>query len=250
MERHSRHGFTLIELLVVIAIIAALAANLFPVFAASKKRAKYASAISNVRQLTMAGLAYAADNDDKPTPFCGRCHHSDDPIPSIKDGPNTWMVLLFRYVGHRGKATGTQGIYLPEDLPQIFFDPNERRLNLKETPCEQWGVITSWGISDALVNRLGTVERPGKNNTRPLSGVASPSETVYYAQTKPYTCEEAITGHALAVPAWNGFLGWSASTTVDGIYAGDQNLVGFVDGSARLVPRTRLTESMEFWGGS
>jgi len=61
---HRRSGFTLIELLVVIAIIAILAAILFPVFAQAKQAAKKATSVSNVKQLTLAGLMYANDYDD------------------------------------------------------------------------------------------------------------------------------------------------------------------------------------------
>src|SRR5512133_2632312 len=62
---NKRNAFTLIELLVVIAIIAILAAILFPVFAAAKASAKGAASVSNTKQLSLAHLMYAGDNDDK-----------------------------------------------------------------------------------------------------------------------------------------------------------------------------------------
>jgi prepilin-type N-terminal cleavage/methylation domain-containing protein/prepilin-type processing-associated H-X9-DG protein len=57
-------GFTLIELLVVIAIISVLAAILFPVFAAAREKARQTSCISNLRQIALAALLYAQDNDE------------------------------------------------------------------------------------------------------------------------------------------------------------------------------------------
>jgi prepilin-type N-terminal cleavage/methylation domain-containing protein/prepilin-type processing-associated H-X9-DG protein len=60
----SRRGFTLIELLVVIAIIAILAAILFPVFAQARDKARQASCLSNVKQLSMGIMMYAQDNDE------------------------------------------------------------------------------------------------------------------------------------------------------------------------------------------
>lgn len=60
----AKRAFTLIELLVVIAIIAILAAILFPVFAQAKASAKSAAMLSNVKQVTTAGIMYSGDYDD------------------------------------------------------------------------------------------------------------------------------------------------------------------------------------------
>lgn len=58
-------GFTLIELLVVIAIIALLLAIFIPVVRAARERGQRAVCLSNLRQLTMAWIAYADDHDGK-----------------------------------------------------------------------------------------------------------------------------------------------------------------------------------------
>ncbi len=62
---HKAKGFTLIELLVVIAIIAVLMAVLMPSLNRAREQGKRAACLNNLRQLTLAWIAYAGDNDDR-----------------------------------------------------------------------------------------------------------------------------------------------------------------------------------------
>jgi prepilin-type N-terminal cleavage/methylation domain-containing protein/prepilin-type processing-associated H-X9-DG protein len=61
-------AFTLVELLVVIAIMALLMALLMPALSKAKQQAKTVTCMANLRQIGIAFISYALDNDDLAMP--------------------------------------------------------------------------------------------------------------------------------------------------------------------------------------
>ena len=100
-------GFTLIELLVVISIISLLVGILLPVLSAARGSAQAIQCGSNIRQLAIANITYAADNkqhfvratssDNTTRWHGGRDDPNNDPFDPAK-GP------LSDYFGERGRV--------------------------------------------------------------------------------------------------------------------------------------------------
>jgi prepilin-type N-terminal cleavage/methylation domain-containing protein len=106
IRRHG--GFTLVELLVVIGIIALLISILLPALNRAREEARRVMCVSNVRQLTIAWLAYAMEHKGH---FCSSNTQAAPP-----HDPNNWVT------GYNSNGFHLGGFKDP--LPDIFWSWN------------------------------------------------------------------------------------------------------------------------------
>jgi prepilin-type N-terminal cleavage/methylation domain-containing protein len=143
----SKTGFTLIELLVVIAIIAILAAILLPVLSAARLRALQTECTNNKKQLGLAWLMYAGDNQEKlainsdPNVFSTTYYPQGSTSPSwIGDQPpldwtfHQWNTNTSYLVNDQYSLLGD---YLGQ-LPALFTCPSDRYASPNQVRFGAW----------------------------------------------------------------------------------------------------------------
>jgi prepilin-type N-terminal cleavage/methylation domain-containing protein/prepilin-type processing-associated H-X9-DG protein len=219
MSLVKHNGFTLIELLVVISIIALLIAILLPVLGSARAAARSSVCLSNSKQMALATVAYAVENDmDLPT--VGFSHGG-----TVHPEQGSWFFLLEPYVD--GKL-----LYrCPSDESEAWTTPDGfgriRRVSY----------ATNYTLSGFLTGRFD-----GYNN---LDRLPRPARTIFAGELAEQSASGFATADHVHPETW-----FADPATIDNIvreqleveqHNGKANYV-YLDGHAETLARTDTFE--------
>lgn len=224
-----KRGFTLIELLVVIAIIALLLSILMPSLRKVKEVARQVVCSSNMKQLALGNLVYAAEYDDKV-------------VLAMGSNNEMWLTTILNYCDDpdikmcpsvNKKPTGGMG---GASDPSIGPEGGQRaRINSEDGSCYEY-----WKVQDINLVR--------HTSSYAMNGYAQYPENVRWGNEELFfgktTVRMAYNVPLIAPGVWRSGYPDSvdnASTSGDHlrrfvfIRHGDRNNISFIDGHVERV---------------
>jgi hypothetical protein len=198
-------GYALVELLVTGILIAVLAAVLSPTLNTAVRSSRKSKCISNMRQLSIALFAYAADHDGYLPAGAG------NPDPDKQNGIG-WSIVLQKLM-----EVPDQGLYRnnPSD---VFICPEYKRTYASKSIPYNTYLMNVSGSTVTVSFRLGQCSRP--------------SETILIAEAGP-------TGSSGVCTSGNV----KTSNYFDWRHLGDVQNVVFVDGSLSSLSKSATSDA-------
>lgn len=241
--RHDHHAFTLVELLVVISTIALLLALLMPALATARSQAHGLVCRSNLRQLVLAGVGYAAEHDG----FY---------VPGAKDmldgaGRHRWHGVRVSLSEPFDASKGPLAGYLAEGrvkecpIHVNFVRSNDWSANF-EQGCGGYGYNMAYlgsRLWDPGLSPAQLAQQAYSRTTR-VNEVASPAQTLMFADTAMANNGQSLIEYSFAEPPFAVLGGqvmteFRMSPSIHFRHAGAAN-VGWVDGHVGSKPMAEL----------
>lgn len=229
-------GFSLVELMVVIVVIAIMAALLLPALNRTKEQAKGTACRSNMKQLSLAFIMFAEDNDDR-LPWPGgegrAINNPDDYSSDWCATPAEMRMIPFNAAsatvpgfGHNAEV-GSIFPYVTSQ-PRRPYDPSNKAI----TPvyrCPSSGAMgealrvtySANGWTDPGTMRNGAVVVPPKGAA--MSGVTDPSRKILLLNEDP---------RGMKTPSFD-----PRDPRREVFYHLDKSNVGFMDGHMETISR-------------
>ncbi|MCW3094762.1 MAG: prepilin-type N-terminal cleavage/methylation domain [Chthonomonadaceae bacterium] len=256
--KQGQRGFTLIELLVVIAIIAILAAILFPVFAQARAKARGASCLSNIKQLTLGMTMYAQDYDESFPQWHWDESYNGGSSAYTNNATSLWWNAIYPYVKNAAVYHCPDDNYnftIRQDGAAGWFTSGANITKVVGLNPALYDTIISYGSQEPLTYdhpKLAQLSRPAdtlivSDMITTLTGwecwdcydASKPNkpENNYRLRRAAYPNGSAKS-YFWTDPAWMGPFqkAWDA----DGRHSYGNN-VGFADGHAKYRPVSRMT---------
>lgn len=163
--------FTLIELLVVIAIIAILAALLLPALKKAKSAATRASCSSQIKQIGLVFMEYAADYNEFLIPFVGGFDTNGDADSQY----DVWAHSVY-------EQSGCKSYFLPK-AKTLFCCPAVDAISQNRWDRVTYGATQFGVLQDPTVPKVGLRYQSAR-----LSQLKHPSSTMLLGETPGSTC--------------------------------------------------------------
>ena len=186
LREFGKGAFTLIEVLVVVAIIGILAGILMPVIASSKRKARQAQCMSNLRQISLGFQLYHGDFNDKfPGPGSKRTY-----------GPQPEDWIWWQY--GRGVTNSAIARYVSSFNPRIFTCPMDRDALTMQTqgalpddPYRFSYALTSYDLRDGANPGMATIiTQDRKEYAFRMSNILQPSAKLMLVEEDRETIDD------------------------------------------------------------
>lgn len=225
-----RAAFTLIELLVVIAIIAILASMLLPALSKAKAKAGATKCMNNLKQLQLAWIMYAHDNDDTLV------------LNNLVD-PQSWI---------NGNLAALPGLTNENDIKvgklwtynhslEIYRCPNDPG---KKIGTRTFKRVRNFSMSGRMNNNVTDVN-PGVPSFSKLSSITrpGPSEAFVFVDEEGESIDDGFFAVRATIPNGGHWQNTPASRH------GNAGQVSFADGHAEfwrwLEPTTKTLKGLD-----
>jgi prepilin-type N-terminal cleavage/methylation domain-containing protein len=150
MERQ-KSGFTLIELLAVVFILAVLAVTLLPALAGTRQNSQVVQCLSNQRQLSVAWMMYARDNNDNLVPNRGL---NGQGLPGFGGGPQQ---------SSRFQVGGPNADWCPGNMQ----DPAEVQAGAQFLGSDKYSEWIQAGLLYPYINNINVFHCPADHSIVP-----------------------------------------------------------------------------------
>jgi prepilin-type N-terminal cleavage/methylation domain-containing protein/prepilin-type processing-associated H-X9-DG protein len=180
-------AFTLVELLVVIAIIGLLAGLAIPAISGARNKANDSKCSSNLRQIGLAFLSFAADNNG----FLPRGNNNTDDTGATG---REYNKAIYTYIPTLNKKmSGKQ-------VNKVFLCPTEKQPPDQTTTCSQYTASFALEAGNSSTTDAGV----NGNGPRSLASIENPTKTILLVDGKiggtsyAFQSESATTWNALS----------------------------------------------------